>query len=109
VWILIFNIDLTIKPTTMNPLKIVLTFTFVVFITIGLLANHNTISSIETNEQVITEKPSKVSADQAVSLFNFFKIEALNNDSSATKSIISESKLKVLYDYFIFYTKPVFK
>jgi hypothetical protein len=91
----------------MNPLKIVLTFTFAVFLTIGLLANQNTQSNFQTNGQDILEKPSKISADQVVSLFNFFKIETINTDSSATKNNLSESKLKVLYDYFIFYSKPV--
>jgi exosortase/archaeosortase len=90
----------------MNPLKIVLTFTFAVFLTIGLLANQNIENNFETNQQVDQEKPLKVSAVQAISLFNFFKIETTNTDSIKSTSAISEIKLKAFFDYFIYYSKP---
>jgi hypothetical protein len=90
----------------MNPLKIVLTFTFAVFLTIGLLANQNTENNFESNQHVEQEKPLKISAAQAISLFNFFKIETTNTDSIKSTSAISEIKLKAFFDYFIIYTKP---
>lgn len=85
----------------MNPLRFVLTFTFTVFFTIGMLANQNIKSNLATNDQVISDETTKVSAAQVVSLFNFFKVETTNTDSTESKNDISESKLKAIYDFFI--------
>jgi len=91
----------------MNPLKYVLSFTFSVFFTIGLLANQNSISAIETNEQNAIEESPKVSAAEVVSLFNFFKVETIKPDEPNTSIKFSESKLKELYDFFMRSTNPV--
>jgi len=91
----------------MNPIKHVLTFTFAVFFTIGMLANQNIKNNSETDDQGLTEEITKVSAAQAVSLFNFFKIETTDADSTESNKNLSESKLKVIYDYFIILSRPV--
>ena len=95
------------KPNTMNPLKIVLTFMFAVFFTVGLLANQTFESGLETNEQIEPNKLPKVSAAQAISLFNFFKVETVDADSSDSGNKISESKLNAYFDYFISLARPV--
>jgi len=91
----------------MNPLKIVLTFTFAVFFTVGLLASQTVEKDIKTKDEVVSQESSKVSAAQAISLFNFFKVETVDADSLEAKDNISESKLNAYYDYFIYLAKPV--
>lgn len=91
----------------MNPLKYVLAFTFSVFFTIGLLANQNPMSAMETDEQIVIEESPKVSAAEAVSLFNFFKVETIKSEESNTSIKFSESKLKELYDFFIMSANPL--
>ena len=88
----------------MNPLKYVLSFTFTVFFTVGLLAIQNPQSALEIDKQILNEENPKVSAAEAISLFNFFKVETIEpNESKDSKTSIkfSESKLKEFFDYFI--------
>ena len=93
----------------MNPLKYVLTFTFSVFLTIGLLAIQNPTSAMETEteEQIIIDENPKVSAAEAISLFNFFKVETVKPDDSYSSIKFSESKLKEFFDYFILLSNPI--
>lgn len=94
----------------MSPLKYVLSFTFTVFFTISLLAIQNPESTLEINEQIVTEEISKVSAAEAISLFNFFKVETIEPNEtieSNTSIKISESKLKDFFDYFILLSNPI--
>ena len=91
----------------MNPLKYVLSFTFSVFFTISLLAIQNPVSAMETEEQIIIEENPKVSAAEAISLFNFFKVETVKPDESYSSIKFSESKLKEFFDYFILLSNPI--
>jgi len=91
----------------MNPLKYVLSFTFSVFFTIGLLAIQNPESALETEEQILIEENPKVSAVDAVSLFHFFKVETVKPNESKTSIKFSESKLKEFFDYFILLSNPI--
>jgi hypothetical protein len=91
----------------MNPLKSVLTFTFAVFFTIGLLANQNLDSAPQINDQITIEETSKVSAVKAISLFNFFKVETVEQEESISNVEVSESKLKEFFDYFIMLSHPI--
>ena len=91
----------------MNPLKYVLSFTFTVFFTIGLLAIQNPTSAMETEEHIVIEETPKVSAVEAISLFNFFKVETVKPDESNTSIKFSESKLKEFFDYFILLSNPI--
>ena len=94
----------------MSPLKYVLSFTFTVFFTISLLAIQNPESALEIDEQIVTEEISKVSAAEAISLFNFFKVETIEPNEtieSNTSIKISESKLKDFFDYFILLSNPI--
>lgn len=91
----------------MNPLKYVLSFTFTVFFTIGLLAIQNPTSAMEIEEQIVIQEEEKVSAAEAISLFNFFKVETVKPDESNTSIKFSESKLKEFFDYFILLSNPI--
>lgn len=94
----------------MSPLKYVLSFTFTVFFTISLLAIQNPESALEIDEQIVTEEISKVSAAEAISLFNFFKVETIKpNETTEPKTSIriSESKLKDFFDYFVLLSNPI--
>ena len=91
----------------MNPLKYVLTFTLSVFFTITLLAKQNPISVLDTDTEILTEEFPKVSAAEAVSLFNFFKVETVKQEAPVSDIKFSESKLKEFFDYFILLSRPI--
>jgi len=91
----------------MNPLKYVLSFTFSVFFTISLLAIQNPISAMDIDEQIVIEENPKVSAAEAISLFNFFKVETVEPEESKSIIKVSESKLKEFFDYFILLSNPI--
>ena len=83
---------------------------FTVFFTIGLLATQNPERALEIDEQILIEEDPKVSAAEAISLFNFFKVETIepNETKESNTSIkFSESKLKEFFDYFILLSNPI--
>ena len=91
----------------MKRLKLVLSFTFTVFFTIGMLANQNVTNDKtdkENKEQVKTEESEKVSAVESVSLFNFFKVESSEEETeNNSKDDIKDSNLIKAYNLAVYF------
>ena len=69
----------------MKPLKLVITFCAAVFITTGVFASSNPAHSETFISDSISIENPKVSAANAVSLFNFITIADVKKDSNEVK------------------------